>query len=93
MTIILLAIILFITLWYLGLTIPNYPTKDKYEIRGVDVSSYQGEIDWKVLANQDIKFAFIKATEGSSFVDEKFKSNYENAKKIENLAIGAYHFF
>ena len=41
-------------------------------VRGVDVSHYQGEIDWKVLGQQDIDFAYIKATEGSSHVDEKF---------------------
>ena len=37
-------------------------------------------------------FAFIKATEGSSYVDERFKTNYENASKTD-LKIGAYHFF
>ena len=72
--------------------IPNCPSKKEYPIRGVDVSSYQGDINWEVLAKQDIKFAFIKATEGSSFVDEKFNANYENAHK-SNLKVGAYHFF
>jgi lysozyme len=56
------------------------------------VSSYQGEIDWNILAGQNIKFAFIKATEGSGFVDKNFKTNYENANKSGVFA-GAYHFF
>ena len=41
----------------------------RYELRGVDVSSYQGEIDWHLLASQNIDFAFIKATEGSTHQD------------------------
>ena len=46
---------------------------------GVDVSSYQGDIDWEILSSQDISFAFIKATEGSSYVDPYFENNWENA--------------
>ncbi len=63
-----------------------------YPVRGVDVSHYQGEIDWTVLESQGIDFAYIKATEGSSFVDDKFVSNWENATQT-SLKIGAYHFF
>lgn len=86
-----IIIILFI-LWYFGIIIFNYPSEEKYEIRGVDVSDYQGNIDWDSLSNQGIKFAFIKATEGSYFVDRSFNINYENARKT-NLKVGAYHFF
>ena len=64
----------------------------EYPVRGVDVSSYQGEIDWKTLSSQNLSFAFIKATEGSSFVDPCFDYNYEKAQKTD-LRIGAYHFF
>ena len=63
-----------------------------YIIRGVDVSKYQGDIDWDVLASQDIAFAYIKATEGTDIVDRNFEYNWENAKKTK-LRIGAYHFF
>ena len=44
------------------------------------------------MANQNIKFAFIKATEGSNFIDKYFVENYKNARKT-NLKIGVYHFF
>ena len=64
----------------------------KYPVRGVDVSHYQGEIDWDVLAAQDIQFAYIKATEGSSHVDGRFDENYREARKTQ-LRVGAYHFF
>ena len=64
----------------------------KYPIHGVDVSHYQGEIDWDMLAAQDIQFAYIKATEGSSHVDDRFAENYREAKQT-GLRVGAYHFF
>ena len=59
-----------------GRILLNNPSKTRYPVRGVDVSHYQGEIDWKVLGRQDIDFAYIKATEGSSHVDEKFSQNW-----------------
>ena len=64
----------------------------RYEVTGVDVSRYQGTIDWPVLAKQDLDFAYIKATEGSSHIDERFLDNWQAAEKT-NLSIGAYHFF
>lgn len=75
-----------------GILIPNKVYARKYNVRGVDVSSYQGDIDWETLAAQDIQFAFIKATEGSNYVDDKFAYNWQAAAD-SNLAIGAYHFF
>lgn len=57
----------------------NGPAAGKYPVRGVDVSHYQGDIDWQVLSGQNIQFAYIKATEGSSHTDEKFASNCEKA--------------
>lgn len=63
-----------------------------YEVRGVDVSHYQGDIDWETLAGEDINFAFIKTTEGSGHVDTRFYENWEGADATD-LKIGAYHFF
>lgn len=63
-----------------------------YEVHGVDVSHYQGEIDWKVLEEQKVNFAFIKATEGSGHVDSKFYENWE-AVDTTDIKAGAYHFF
>ena len=70
----------------------NHPSAKKHPIRGVDVSSYQGDIDWDILADQNIDFAFIKATEGSGSQDAYFSGNFENALKT-HLKVGAYHFF
>ncbi len=62
-----------------------------YSIRGVDVSAYQGEVDWETIADQNMAFAFIKATEGSDHVDEYFQTNWKEAHKTD-LRVGAYHF-
>jgi lysozyme len=75
-----------------GVILLNNPSSDRYPIRGVDVSNYQGEIDWAVLSSQNIDFAFIKSTEGSSFVDASFSNNWEAAQQTD-LRVGAYHFF
>lgn len=63
-----------------------------YEVHGVDVSHYQGVIDWEVLSQQNLDFAIIKATEGSTHVDECFQDNWQAAEQT-HLALGAYHFF
>ena len=61
-------------------------------VKGVDISSYQGKVDMQKLAEQNIRFVYIKATEGSSYSDEYFQANWENARKT-GLPSGAYHFF
>ncbi|MFE5335016.1 GH25 family lysozyme [Isoptericola sp. NPDC056573] len=74
-----------------GVLWPNRLAADRYAVRGVDVSAYQGTIDWPVLAAQDLDFAFVKATEGSAHVDERFAANWEGARSTD-LLVGAYHF-
>lgn len=83
---------IFVTLWYNGIIWFNTPSKKKYPVKGVDVSSFQGNIDWKEIESQGISFAFIKATEGSGYTDEYFAENYKNSKET-NIRIGGYHFF
>lgn len=73
----------------------NYP--DGYEIHGIDISHYQGDIDWDDLRNAMIegcplRFIVIKATEGSSRVDEKFNDNFYMAREYGYIR-GAYHFW
>ena len=87
-----IALILTFFLWYQGIIIPNAFSANHYPVKGIDVSSYQGEIEWEQLEKQDLKFAFIKATEGSTFVDKYFKKNWK-AVGHTTLRIGAYHFF
>lgn len=85
------AVILNHMVWN-GIILLNNPSRTKYPVRGVDVSHYQGDIDWDVLSSEDIDFAFIKATEGSTFVDDRFSYNFAEAQK-HDISVGAYHFF
>ncbi len=78
-------------LFYLKIIKINIFSANKYPVKGVDVSSYQGKIDWETLSS-GLDFAFIKATEGSGYVDERFGYNYEQARRTD-LRVGAYHFF
>ncbi|MGW8566332.1 GH25 family lysozyme [Isoptericola sp. NPDC055881] len=84
-----LAVLAFLV--WAGVLWPNRVTAAKFAVRGVDVSAYQGEIDWPTLAGQDIDFAFIKATEGSSHEDERFAASWAAARDTD-LLVGAYHF-
>lgn len=73
------------------------PIPEGYSIRGIDISHHQGKIDWKKLSEgniggEPISFAFIKATEGSTLVDENFKENFYQAREY-GLMRGAYHYF
>ena len=77
---------------YFGIIHINHPELKGYKVKGVDVSSYQGDIDWDVLSSQGIDFAYIKATEGSKTVDRCFEANWKGAS-FTSLRIGAYHFF
>ena len=60
--------------------------------KGVDISSYQHDVDMEKLKEQGIQFVYIKATEGSKHEDEQFAKNWSNANTA-NLLAGAYHFF
>ncbi len=50
-------------------------------IQGIDVSYWQGDIDWKKVRDAGIKFAFIKATEGGDHLGPKFRQNWHAAKR------------
>lgn len=58
---------------------------------GIDVSHYQGTINWASVRSAGIQFAWIKATEGTSYKDSQFNTNYLNAYN-NNVIRGAYHF-
>lgn len=64
----------------------------KLAVHGVDVSRWQGEIDWATLRMQGANFAYIKATDGGDHLDPMFKTNWRRAKEA-GLKRGAYHFF
>lgn len=60
---------------------------------GIDVSRYQGVIDWmRVGTEANVSFVYIKATEGSSLVDPTYAYNLANARQA-GLSVGSYHFY
>lgn len=68
-------------------------------LQGIDVSKWQGAIDWEAVARDGIAFAFVKATEGGhvmecdgeGYLDPRFEKNWAEAQQA-GLAVGAYHF-
>ncbi|MDR0268356.1 glycoside hydrolase family 25 protein [Paenibacillus sp.] len=64
-------------------------TRNKTNAQGIDVSHWQGDIDWGKVAASGISFAFIKATQNK--IDPKFLSNVKGAKAA-GLLVGAYHY-
>lgn len=58
---------------------------------GIDVSHYQGVIDWAAVTAAGIKFAYVKATEGSTYTDPLFAYNVAGARAA-GLLVGAYHY-
>ena len=68
-----------------------------YQVHGIDISHYQGDVNWKLLKQTrqgqfPIKFIFMKATEGGDYSDDKFKANFDSAK-VHGFIRGAYHFY
>lgn len=68
------------------------PNTGKNIIKGIDISHYQGNINWTKLKSENISFIYVKATEGAYTVDDKFYTNWTNSLK-NNYKTGAYHFY
>jgi lysozyme len=62
------------------------------ETQGIDVSHYQGTVNWAAVRQAGCSFAFIKATDGLTVVDPMFQQNWTQAQQA-GLLRGAYHFF
>ncbi len=60
-------------------------------VQGIDISKYQGDIDWNRVRADGIRFAYIKVSEGGDHVDENFYDNWEAAARA-GVPRGAYHF-
>ena len=85
-------LILCITILLLYFEVPCRIISDKFPEKGLDVSHYQGRIEWQKIEEQGITFAYIKATEGSSSIDEFYAENIDGAGSA-GIRAGAYHFF
>lgn len=64
----------------------------KIEIKGIDVSRYQGNIDWNKVRSAGIKFAMIRILSSNNngpYIDPYFEQNYKGAKEV-GLSVGVY---
>jgi lysozyme len=60
-------------------------------VQGVDVSEYEPRVDWRALRSQGIRFALVRATSGTGYVDRKFADHWTGAR-AQGLLRGAYHY-
>jgi lysozyme len=68
-----------------------------YQVHGIDISHYQGEIDWNMLkqtrsARFPVRFIFMKSTEGGDYSDKTFQANFDSARAHVFIRC-AYHFY
>ena len=61
-------------------------------VQGIDVSHYQGDVDWQAVSDAGIEFTFIKCTDSTGNKDSKFETNWADTKVV-GIPRGAYHFF
>ncbi|MGP3966267.1 lysozyme [Streptomyces sp. 6N223] len=66
-------------------------TPRQSSVPGIDISHWQGSINWTSVRNAGIQFAWMKATEGTSYKDPSFNTNYPAAHGA-GVIRGAYHF-
>lgn len=71
----------------------NHPNPRRFPVLGIDVSRHQGQVDWRAIAAERwVRFAYVKATEGTRWIDPMFARNWAAARR-EGLRVGAYHYF
>ena len=68
------------------------PKPEPEPVLGVDLSHHQGEVDWPRLVRAGMAFAYLKATEGSTYTDPTFASHAAAAADA-GLRVGGYHYF
>ncbi len=67
-------------------------TNNVKTVLGIDVSHYQGDIDWLSIKNDGVLFGYVKATEGDTYQDPRFVDNWDKLSKYD-LYKGAYHYY
>lgn len=64
----------------------------RHPVHGIDVSKWQGDIDWWKVKQSGVSFAFIKATEGKDSADPKFQEYWRQADAV-GIPHAPYHFY
>lgn len=85
---------------WMGMTVEEHEGGDPYDgpppslaatVEGVDVSSHQGNVNWNTLWNSGVRFAYVKATEATSYKNPNFTQQYNGSYNV-GMIRGAYHF-
>jgi GH25 family lysozyme M1 (1,4-beta-N-acetylmuramidase) len=74
-----------------GLGVPAHAVSGN-SLEGIDLSHYNGAVDWAAVKNAGIKFAFVKATESTSYPYTKYYDDNRAAAAKAHVTFGAYHF-
>ncbi len=86
---VLAVIIALIAWWQLRNPRPNTKT---YPVLGVRISQTDGTQDYTKLQKVGVQFVYLKATEGASYFDDNFATNYSQAQGSD-MRVGVYHYF
>lgn len=86
-------IIIFASFCLIAHTLPTYAFSPSHSrlYQGIDVSRWQGYIDFGQVKNSGIQVVYMKSSEGKSYIDPFFEQNYANAK-ANGLKVGFYHY-
>ncbi len=74
-----------------GVVTAPFAAAQATSVRGIDISHWQGTINWTSVRNSGIQFAFCKATEGTNYTDPTFATNWP-AMRAAGIIRGAYHY-
>jgi len=61
------------------------------QLQGIDVSKFQGDVNWDMVAKDSVDFAIMKASQGTGIIDKKLEANWKGADKLKMKS--AYHFY
>lgn len=86
-----ILVCLIFMLYILPTQVLAFGPSDETIYKGIDVSIYQGEIDFKKVKEDGIQVVYIRSSQGFSYVDSYFERNYQKAKENE-LKVGLYHY-
>lgn len=85
------SILLAVIVITIGTSIFAFSQSSEKLYNGIDVSEWQGNIDFGEVARAGIEVVYIRTSEGTNYVDPYFRENYEKAK-ANGIRVGFYHF-
>ena len=71
---------------------PDVTCADGTTLKGIDVSKWQGNIDWNAVASDNVKFSFVRVSDGINSKDQYFDDNWAESRDA-GIYTGVYQFF